>query len=297
MKNWLKIIINLDEILIEPVSDFLVGVIGAGTEVKAEQHIQYKTLNAYYEKQNPSRGDIELILKKVETHCSELASIFEVRAPQIQWEILEDQDWARIWKDHFSPIAITKNLIIAPSWEQYQAKGSEKVIIMDPGMAFGTGHHATTELVLQVMEDVIFAYNGFDSALDVGTGTGILGIAAALFGLKKVHGIDNDPVAVEVAAENVKKNSLTDVMSVGHEDVTEIEGENSLVVANIVHGVLFGMARDLTRLTADHGWLILSGILQGEQEISIIDEYEKCGLSCIAQKYKEEWVALLFQRK
>ncbi len=297
MNNWLKIIINLDEVLIEPVSDFLIGVIGAGTEVKAEQHIQHKTLNAYYEKQNPSRDDIELILNRVETHCSELASIFEVLAPQIQWEILEDQDWGRIWKDHFSPIAITKNLIISPSWEQYQSKRREKVIIMDPGMAFGTGHHATTELVLQLMEDVIFSHDGFDSALDVGTGTGILGIAAALFGVKKVHGIDNDPVAVEVAAENVKKNSLTDVMSVGREDVTKIEGENSLVVANIVHDVLLGMARDLTRLTADHGWLILSGILKGEQEISIIEEYEKHGFSSITQKYKEEWVALLFHLK
>lgn len=297
MNNWLKITINLDEVLIEPVSDFLIGVIGAGTEIKAEQHIQYKTLNAYYEKQNPSGEDIELILKKVEEHCSELASIFKVLAPQIQWEILEDQDWGRIWKDHFSPIAITKNLIIAPSWEQYQAKGSEKVIIMDPGMAFGTGHHATTELVLQVMEDVIFSHSGFDSALDVGTGTGVLGMAAALFGVKRVHGIDNDPVAVEVAAENIKKNNLTDVMSVGREDVTEIEDENSLVVANIVHDVLFEMARDLTRLTADYGWLILSGILQGEQEKSIIEVYDKRGFSCTMQKYKEEWVALLFHRR
>lgn len=297
MDNWLVITLKVDDILIEPIGDFLIGIVGAGIEILAEQHIQLKTLNAYVEKKNPSPAKVKEILRKVEDHCSEIAEIFAVSPPQLQWQLIEEEDWGRSWKEHFTPVAISRTLIVAPSWTNYRAKDHEKVIIMDPGMAFGTGHHATTELVLQLLEDVLHAGHEVETALDVGTGTGILGMGAALLGVKKVCGIDNDPIAVQVASENIKINRLAEVMMVGGEDITEIKGEFSLVVANIVHDVLIHMARDLRRLTANSGTLILSGILQLGQEQSIIKTFSKSGFTATVRKQKDEWVALLLRRK
>ncbi len=297
MGNWLQISIALDETLIEPISDYLIGIIGAGVEINAEQHIKLKSINAYWEKKNPALEEVEQVISKIEAYCSELAGIFEVSVPLIEWEMIQDQDWGQSWKEHFSPIAISQDLIIAPSWEDYQPRGNEKLIVMDPGMAFGTGHHATTQLVVKLMDDVIKTQDGINSVLDVGTGTGILGIAAALCGIKRVYGIDNDPVAVRVASENIHKNNLSQIMKVGGEDISEIKDEYSLIVANIVHDILVSMAEEFRRLTALDGRLILSGILEGKQESSLHVTFRKYGFSFLDRKQKDEWVALLFCRE
>ncbi len=297
MHQWLVITIKLDDILIEPIADFLVGIVGAGIEILAEQHIQLKTLNAYVEKKNPSPAHVKDTLGKVEAYCSEIAQIFAVSLPQVKWQLIEEEDWGRRWKEHFTPFAISRTLIVAPSWANYRAKDHEQVLVMDPGMAFGTGHHATTELVLQLLEDVLPAGHDIETVLDVGTGTGILGLGAALLGVKKVYGIDNDPIAVKVAMENIKINGLTEAMTVGSVDITEIKEEFPLVVANIVHDVLIQMSKDLRRLTTIGGTLILSGLLEMEQEDSIIKTYNNSGFTAVERKQKDEWVALLLRRE
>lgn len=296
MKRWLKMTIVVDPVLVEAVADFLIGVIGAGVEVGVDEDIILKTLNVYVEKENPEEKELERITSQVERHLHHLAEIFQVDSPTLDWDIFEEEDWGRNWKKHFAPFAITPHLVIVPTWEEYRAGQGEKIITMDPGMAFGTGHHATTALVVELLEKEILQAGGVPSVLDVGSGTGILGMAAALFGAAKVYATDNDPVAVMAAMENCRRNGLAGIMEVGDTPLEELDGQYSLVLANIIHDVLLDMATELRRVTEVGGKLILSGILQGKQADSITTVFEENGCRLEEKIDREEWTALLFRR-
>jgi ribosomal protein L11 methyltransferase len=207
--------------------------------------------------------------------------------------LLADQDWATSWQQYFKPFAIVPGLVIKPSWEAYQPESGQHVIEMDPGMAFGTGQHASTRMALALIKQSMQRTTA-RQALDVGTGTGILAMAAALFGAERVVAIDNDPDAVVVAQENIEKNNLTEKIKVSVTPVAHIQGEYQLVSANIVHDVLVEMAPVLAALTAPGGHLVLAGILSGEQEVNIVRVYGELGLQPLDRLYQEEWVALQF---
>jgi ribosomal protein L11 methyltransferase len=296
MKRWLKLSIVTEPVLVESIADFLIGIVDAGVEIGVDEHIYLKTINAFVEKENPSQDELERIIRLVADHTRELAEIFQVNPPELGWTVIEEEDWGKNWKKHFFPFAIAPGLVITPSWENYQAKGDEKVLVMDPGMAFGTGHHATTALVLQLLKEEIDQSSGDQTVLDVGTGTGILGIAAALLGAQKVLGIDNDPIAVMTAAENIEINNLSAVMEVSEVPPAQLTDTYSLVLANIIHDALIHMAADLHRVTMVGGKLILSGILQGEQAESLLAVYEDLGFSLKNSRNRDEWVALLLER-
>lgn len=296
MKRWLKITLIVEPVLVESLADFLIGIIDAGVEFGVDDEVYLRTMNVYVEQENLNNAEMQAIVALVDQHGRELADIFKVTEPQLSWEVIEEEDWGANWKKHFSPFAITTNLVIAPTWEDYNAKGDEKVLVMDPGMAFGTGHHATTELVLQFLEDEIRGSGNCRAVLDVGTGTGVLGMAAALFGAEQVYGIDNDPVAVMVARENCQLNDLADIMEVDEQPLAEVTTVYSLVVANIIHDVLVEMAADMRRVTEIGGKLVLSGILDGSQAESAISVYEKHSFTLEKRSSLKEWAALVFKR-
>jgi len=187
MKSWLKITLVTDPVLVETLADFLVGIIGSGVEVDLAESSSQQIIKVYVEKENPSGEEVQQIITRISDYGGEMAEIFNVEAPKLNHEIIGEEDWGVTWKKHFSPYRLTPHLVIAPTWERYEAQGKEKVIVMDPGMAFGTGHHATTALVARFMEEEILERGNYHSVLDVGTGTGILGMAAALFGAVRVH--------------------------------------------------------------------------------------------------------------
>lgn len=296
MKRWLQITLVVEPILVASIADFVVGVIGAGVEVEEIDAIRKKTVNVYVAKENLTPAEMDEIVTQVEKHTQELAEIFQVETPQLSRQVFGEEDWAGNWKKHFSPFAIVPGLVIAPTWEDYQARQNEKVLVMDPGMAFGTGHHATTALVVELLMEEMKDGTTDRCVLDVGTGTGVLGMTAALLGAERVYGIDNDPVAVMVAAGNVVQNTLSGLMDVSEVPLAEIKGHYSLVLANIVHDALVGMAADLHRVTSSGGSLILSGLLQGEQVESIRSCYEGIGFKFGQQRDRGEWAALLFKK-
>lgn len=291
--KWLKITIKTDPLLVEPISDFLVGVIEAGVETGARDEPLYGTVNGYIQKANLNRDEVDDILVRVSSYLTELAEIFNVPKPALSSTMIDEEDWGKSWKEHFKPFAIVPGLVIAPTWEEYRPAAGEAVITMDPGMAFGTGHHATTSLSLDFIKETLAGSGGL-RLLDVGTGTGILGMAALLFGAEDVLGIDNDPEAVSAAEENVRRNSLQDHMQISLAPLSSLEEPFGIVVANIVHDVLISMADDLTRLTADGGTLILSGILAGEQVTNIINVFTAKGFHVSGQESRQEWAALRF---
>ena len=293
-KRWLKITVKADPVLVEAISDFLIGIIGAGVETGAADEDSYGTINGYVDQADPNQAVIDSILEKVSDYLAELASLFNVIEPTLTSTIMEEEDWGKIWKEHFKPFAIVPGLVISPTWEEYRAEPGELLIEIDPGMAFGTGHHATTSLSLRCIKEVLESSDADQRLLDVGTGTGILGIAAALFGAVKVLGIDNDPDAVSAAKENVVRNCLQQSMQVGLTPLSSLDGSYDVVVANIIHDVLVEMSADLVRLTAAGGVLILSGILVGEQVESVVTLFTESGFSLEKEEASGEWAALMF---
>ena len=291
---WLKASIDIDPSLEAALTDYLVGVMGASVEQSVDISEPALCLNAYLKEKNPSIIKQQQLRGKLEAHLKELAAIFQVEEARISWEQIEDQDWSSNWKVHFKPFTITEGLVIVPTWEEYTVKNNEQVIVMDPGMAFGTGHHASTSLSLDFIRTIMLAANKEQRILDVGTGTAIPGMGAALFGASRVPGIDNDPEAVRIATENVTLNKLDSVMEVSLDPLRQIDERFDLIVANIIHDVLITMTVAFKNLLTQGGDLILSGILHGEQEKNIIRVFTDCGFPFVEKKQQKEWVALHF---
>lgn len=293
--RWLKLSMVTDPCLVEPLADFLVGVLDAGVETGAVDDPLFGTVNAYIRQANPDQAMITATVSQLSAYLAELAEIFAVPAPELSWTLIEQEDWGRNWKAFFQPFTIVPGLVIAPTWSEYHPEPGEQVITMDPGMAFGTGHHATTCLCLEEICRRLPEYPG-TRVLDVGTGTGILGMAAALFGAAQVTALDNDPEAVAAAAENVARNGLKTRMAVSADPLSGLGRGYQLVVANIVHDVLLVLADDLCRLTEMGGTLVLSGIMVGEQLENLEQAFIARGFGVLGRESRGEWAALSLKK-
>lgn len=291
-KTWLKITILTDPVLVDPISDFLMGVTDVGVEIGVDDQAALQTLNVYLAEADLEHSERNRIISEIAAYLKEISAIFQVGLPVMTTSDFIEEDWGSTWKKHFVPFSIVSDLIIAPTWEHYEAAPGEKVIVMDPGMAFGTGHHATTSLSLGLVREVVQGTTGA-RVLDVGTGTGILGMAAALYGAVEVLGIDNDQEAVTAAKANVRLNALEEIMHVVATPLESLAGDYSLVVANIIHDTLLALAPTLDRLTRQAGALVLSGILQGAQTENIIQCFEHRGFRLERCEQSTEWSALL----
>ena len=289
-KSWLKVSIKVPSDQVDIVSSFLTDLTGAGVEESyspAPTTAATTTITGYLE-EDDNIGENQKKIRKF------VAKLSPNREPTIHFEKLVEEDWGKNWKKHFKPVQITSRITIKPTWETFQAKEDQIVIEIDPGLAFGTGLHASTRLALQLIENAFSQGLSPETVLDVGTGTGILGIAAALFGAQKVVGIDNDPDAVVCAEGNIKQNSVDTIMAVSGQDLEELPGPYDLVVANITSDVLTELAPMLAKLLAPTGQLILAGILHGEQGQNIQTTYTALGLPLRETLVDGEWQAFRF---
>jgi ribosomal protein L11 methyltransferase len=219
-----------------------------------------------------------------------------IQRPELLITEIEDEDWNEKWKSFFQPIKVTKNIVIKPSWRNYWGKDAEIVIELDPGMAFGTGTHPSTRLCLQALEELAEEMPGTAdiSLLDVGTGSGILSIAAVLLGFKDVVGIDIDLQAVECAKKNAAINSAAAQVHFDSTPLHKICRTFSIVVANILPQTLINMRDDLINHLAPSGVLILSGIIQ-ERAREVIEAFSR-ELAFMKKTREEEWSCLIFHK-
>ena len=222
---------------------------------------------------------------------------------RIGWRLktsaLKETDWSQKWKKGLRPIRVTykgASIVIKPTWKKSAKRPGEKIIEIDPGMAFGTGGHATTKMclkaILRLVKDKLLPPAHDNDILDVGTGTGVLAIAAMKLGFRKAVGIDIDSVAVDVAKKNARDNRAKVTLSA--RPVETIKGRFSLVAANILAGELIRLSPPIKDRVRPGGWLILSGILSKESG-TVIEAYAKTGLRFKREYKTGEWVALLFQ--
>lgn len=209
---------------------------------------------------------------------------------------ISDFGWAEKWKEYFLPRKVGRRVVVRPSWEPYESADGEIVLTIDPGQAFGTGSHETTRLCLQFLEDVFDLGIPIGRALDIGTGTGILGIAAALMGADCVLGIDTDPKAAEVAEENARINGVGGRFSATFLPLSAAGGTYDLVVANILAEILIDMKTEIAARCTSEAMLVLSGILD-EKAGWVEDEYREEGFRPVGRKTDGQWSALLMRRE
>ncbi len=207
-----------------------------------------------------------------------------------------EEDWANSWKEFYKPFKIG-DIVIVPAWEKYQAKDGEIVVTMDPGMAFGTGTHETTRLIIGLLQKYV---KKGDSLLDVGTGSGILAICGAKLGAEYCRAYDIDPMSVRVANENIRESGLGDKIRCEQSDllkqVKNIAGGYDIICANIVADIIIRMTPDVAPFMSDKTVLLASGIIS-ERCDDVVSCFEKNGFRIIERAEDNGWCALAVMLK
>ena len=255
------------------------------------------TISIYFEDTEENREKIQqLKLQVMMLKSKELEGLFgwDVDFGRLYAEdiIVDDAVWKDNWKEYFKPVRITDRLVVKPTWEEYEPNDGEKVIQIDPGMAFGTGTHETTSLCLKLMEKYLGDEPQDKEVLDVGCGSGILSIAAALLGCRSVTGVEIDEDAVRVAEENVELNGIGDRVEILQGDLTEgIESKADIIVANLMADLVMTLSKSAKEHLKDGGIFISSGILLEKKDI-VSDAVKKAGFEIIEIAEDGEWCAI-----
>lgn len=205
---------------------------------------------------------------------------------------VKEEDWAGSWKKYYKPLRIGERLVVVPAWEKYDEKPGDLILKMDPGMAFGTGTHETTRLVAMLIEKYV---KQDDVCLDLGTGSGILAIAASKLGAKSVNAYDIDPVAVRVAGENVRDNGIENIVCGKSDLFCGVEEKTyDLICANIVADIIIRMLPDVKKYLKSGGILITSGIID-ERADEVLKASEATPLVHLETREEKNWCAMVFK--
>lgn len=204
----------------------------------------------------------------------------------------ENEDWSKKWKENWDVTHITDSVVIVPSWLEYEPKETEVTVSLDPGCAFGTGTHQTTQLCVVGMEQFPQNVVGKDVA-DIGMGSGILSIIAKKKGASTVYGCDIDETVIEVAKENARKNNVECTFELGSSD--KITKQYDFICANILHNVLYEIMPDLKRILKPNGVIALSGILDSKKDV-VLEAIEKNDLTILKTNYMEPWVSYVVKK-
>jgi len=301
--DWAEIACEVPADMVDAMADFLVELTGNGVGIEnlhldtfsldSLEDTPTKTVKGYL----PLDGNLEELRIRVEHFLAERGPAFAgfVYVPPAV-SVIKTEDWANNWKVHFKPVRIGRRLVIKPTWEEYHELPGDLVIQIDPGMAFGTGAHPTTRMCLESLERICFDQSGGrlpDAVLDVGTGSGVLSIAAALMGASRITAVDIDPEAIRVTQENLQLNGLGDLVQASTTDLGLLAGEYGVVVANILAEELVRLSAQLIARIAPEGWLILSGILTEKAQFVRAGFPE---LTLVESPTEAEWCCLTFRK-
>jgi ribosomal protein L11 methyltransferase len=308
---WAEVSCKVPAAMVDRISEFLVDLSGTGVTIEnlsvdtfsldTLADAPVKTVTAYF----PADPALEKNVAQIAAFLVDSGPDFPgfvFHEPDVSF--IKEEDWANNWKEHFKPSRIGRKLVIKPTWENYVAGGDDIIIELDPGMAFGTGTHPTTRLCLETMERIFLGDPPFGNGkktsptaiLDVGTGSGVLAIAAAKLGAGTVVALDVDPEAVAVARRNLDQNRIVIPALVTAKPLAEISGTYDIVLANILAEELIRLGKDLVCKVRPHGYLVLSGILT-EKEGFVCQGYAPLPLALVEITREDEWSCLTYFRE
>ena len=255
--------------------------------------IKKNELQAYFahsQKDASIRNDVRRFLRAIRGLYP------RARDARLGWKILKERNWNSSWRRFFTPQKVGKSFWIMPPWTAAPKGLDRHVITIEPGMAFGTGTHATTRGCIEFIEKAADSFGGAEfDALDVGTGSGILAIALAKLGARTVWAVDNDPVAIKVARKNVRRNGVQSKVRLQAIGLNSPGHSFPIVVANLTAETILDLAPTLETKAAPRGFLILSGILTSKAK-AIIHRFKSAGFSVAGRKGEKEWTTLLLRR-
>lgn len=302
--KWVKVEISAFPDLMDALGNFLTenGAQGVYQESLTPETpsdfpepIIEEILKAYF----PQDSRTEKRLSALEKYIDSLHEIFpEAEKPSFTIENISDPDWGEQWKKYFKPIRVSHTIIVKPTWERYTPSSRDIIIEIDPGMAFGTGQHASTRMCMEAIEKIIMKDRSVKEwkVLDVGCGTGILGITAAKMGAQDVVCLDVDKKATEIAAENAAINNVEKTVRVLHKNAIAFDKPRNLIIANLTAKLLLTLRPHLIQLLLPEGYMIISGII--EQDVKTIEEQFIADTLAIYQVITEkEWVCYILQKK
>ncbi len=237
---------------------------------------------------------IDDLLKQINDGLRNISQFLDVGKGLEGYGEVDDEDWSTAWKKYYKPFKLTDRIVIKPTWEEYSADKNDIIVEMDPGMAFGTGTHETTQMCSIFLDK----YMKNDSeVLDIGCGTGILSIIASKLGAKKVKAIDIDEVAVKVARENIEINGESSKIEAFQGILSDLNAEDQkfdIIVANIIANVIIDLSSHIPYYLKKNSLFITSGIIK-ERKQDVMDACSKSGMSCIDTLEMGEWVAMVFK--
>jgi ribosomal protein L11 methyltransferase len=299
-ETWVEISCHVPAELADIVAEYLTGLSGNGVSIEnlsvdafslsEIQEPDSTTIRSYFSSDEgctDRRDEIETFLIELSNRHPGFTPVSPVLSS------VSTEDWSNSWKANFKPLRVGRRLLIVPTWEHVSPRPDDIVLHIDPGMAFGTGGHETTRLCLELLENIMDAMPILNSpsVLDVGTGSGILAIAAVQLGAQRVCALDIDPQALEVARENLAANGLLDQVECSTAPLESLEGCFDVVLANILAEDLVRMAPVLAERLSAGGSLILSGIL-AEKEWMVRRGFESRSLEYRETLRQGEWLAV-----
>ena len=313
--TWLELSVEADPEAVEAVSEILSRAAPGGVAVEPAFTLTDDGLGAIPDPTRPAvvraylpaidAGAADRAIAEARERLGHLQAFGLRPIGELGVRPVHEEDWADAWKQHFPVMRIGRRIVIRPTWREHTAKPGDVVLALDPGMAFGTGLHPTTRLCLTGIEH--WADGGLVAgvtALDVGCGSGILAIAAGLFGARSVLGVDTDPIAVESTAANAARNDLGDVITVrrGSLPLPASDGLFDLVMANLIASLLVDLAVDLAAVmrpgdgsAGSGGRLLASGIFI-DREPEVRRAFLAAGLRVLGREQETDWVVLAAER-
>ena len=312
MDNWLEVSIKVTHEAVEAVAEMLRvqgarnGVViedpvlintlrNSGTwqltDIPEQTNTEVVTVSAYY----PEDGELKERIDNIEKELGVIENrIGKFRFGPTLFRKISEKDWANEWKQYFHVTRVGKSLVIKPTWEEYAPKAGDKVLHLDPGMAFGTGTHHTTNMCMQILEEIV---KPGMKVFDVGCGSGILAMTAALLGAKDIKAVDIDGKAVQVARENIALNKLTDKIATAQGDLLQgTQGQADVIVANIIADIIIMLLPDIPGKLKPQGKFLASGIID-ERLADVEAAADKVGMKTISVRHKGGWSAVLMGRK
>ena len=259
------------------------------TDIPEQIDTEVVTVTAYY----PDDEELKQRLNNIEKELAVIENrIGKFRFGPTMFRKISEHDWANEWKQYFHVTRVGKSIVIKPTWEDYTPKAGDKVLHLDPGMAFGTGTHHTTNMCMQILEEIV---EPDMTVFDVGCGSGILAMTAALLGAKKIKAVDIDGTAVRVAKENIALNKLSNAIDIAQGDLLHgTEGKADIIVANIIADIIIMLLPDIPGKLKPNGKFLASGIID-DRLADIETEAAKAGMKIIEVQHKGGWSAVLME--